>query len=91
MSVWNGFHDATLRTIEVCWHAREIVVSVRTADGPRTIVATGFRNFTCPREESWGPSNSILETDAPVDGTLVIRMQSGDHLAITAADFSVRP
>jgi hypothetical protein len=91
MSVWNGFHDATLLTIEVRWDAREVVVSVRTAQGPRTIVATGFTNFTCPREDSWGPSKSIMETDAPVNGTLVIHMQSGDDLTITAADFSVTP
>lgn len=91
MSVWNGFHDATVVTIELQWETGELTIRVRTADGPYTIVATGVRNFICPRAHPWGPSKSIMEIDEPVDGVLTIRMQSGDDLVIEAANFSVSP
>lgn len=93
---WNQLHDATLVRIEFHWERGDVVVHVRTGQPSISnvhIVAQSGRHVDCPRLHPWGPSVSINEVRGPtpiLDGKahrLELEMQSGDVIAIEAAEF----
>ena len=90
------FHDAVLRRVVVLQREAVCTVELSTvADGVQCIDARGLRSVLIPREQPWGPSDSVLEVNAPAqdeDGTKVveIKLQSGDLIVVRAEDFAVR-
>lgn len=93
---FEDLHDATLKSIVICWESGEVVLSLAMGgpawDRPR-IVATGTVSFTCTREEPWGHSVSVnsativpIETSCGTKQRVRIEMQSGDLIEIVADD-----
>ncbi len=79
-------HDAVLTEVRVEWTDREAVLSFRHADGPRIATMYGCSSIVLPREEPWGPSDSVYavkEARADSNGArLELQMQSGDVLVV---------
>ena len=85
-----GLHDATLLSVALDWENAEVKVQVLLLAGvPATL---GFHQVTAavlPREQPWGPSNSINEAKQLSVGEYVVEMQSGDALHFKAASWSL--
>jgi hypothetical protein len=86
-------HDATLLSIDLDWLNRSARVCLRVWTGDVAIDASGLSLVHAPRSEPWGPSSSVNLVVGPVvTGSgkvrLVIEMQSGDEIAIEAAEFT---
>ena len=85
-----GLHDATLLSVTLDWEKAEVKLLVLLLGG---ILATlGFHKVTAavlPREQPWGPSNSINEAKELLVGKYVVEMQSGDALHFNAASWSL--
>ncbi len=91
-----NLHDATLRRIELDWAARRVVIDAVADTGEVRIVANKVRRLSCPREDPWGPSASILRLrqqtlSGESPARLEIEMQSGDVISIDAESFEVMP
>ena len=86
-----GLHDATLLSVALDWKEAEVKVLVLLLGGiPATL---GFHKVTdavLPRDQPWGPSNSINGASEVSVGKYAIEMQSGDTLHFNAASWSLR-
>ena len=84
-----GLHDATLLSVTLDWEKAEVKLQVLLLGG---IFATlAFHKITAavlPRDQPWGPSNSINEAKELSVGKYVVEMQSGDTLQFNAASWS---
>jgi hypothetical protein len=87
-------HDATLCTITMDWSARSCVLSFTLVHHVGQLPSRGLLTFhglqsaSLPRQEPWGPSNSVNATRCPEVGVFVIELQSGDELWFRASDFA---
>ena len=85
-----GLHDATLVSLALDWETAEVKILVLLLAGIPPIL--GFHQVTAavlPREQPWGPSNSINEAKQLSVGEYVVEMQSGDALHFNAASWSL--
>jgi len=85
-----GLHDATLLSVALDWEKAEVEMLVLLLGGiPATL---GFHQVTAavlPRDQPWGPSNSINGAKQLSVGEYVVEMQSGDALHFNAASWSL--
>lgn len=80
-------HDWTLKEIKYSWLDDNCVIEViNSYQIVRNIKVIGISNISIPRNESWGPSNSIYKATVTKASKqeLTIEMQSGDTIAIVA-------
>lgn len=81
-------HDATLISLSLEWEEGLFSIAVRGAVRPGTMGArirwAGVTSVLIRREQPWGPSVSILETQSAA-GVDKITMQSGDTIEIVGA------
>lgn len=83
-----SLHDATLVSLTVDWAHGTCSIAVQGAVRPGVMGArirwSGVTAVSLRREQPWGPSVSILETQQ-AGGTDRITMQSGDEIEIVGA------
>lgn len=90
---WEGgdLHDAQLKSVVLDFEQGIITLMLIPHDHypgqPSTIVAEDVTSVSITREQPWGPSASINDSEGPEDSRFVIEMQSGDELTITAGSF----
>ena len=78
-------HDGVLRSIAVDWENARCTLAVRVAlQGDQSLVFTGLRRVTIPRDQPWGPSTCINSVRERSQSEFEIEMQSGDVLCILA-------
>jgi hypothetical protein len=87
-------HDAVLKAVAVDWENGQLTVDVvRVPGGSAQVVCSGMTLLHMTRREEWGPSvfiNSVQARQLPDGQTaLVIEIQSGDALEVTAAEVYV--
>lgn len=88
------FHDWVLESIEVEWMSRKVFIHVRGPNKKGAIECKGFSIVTVPREESWGPSESVYclkqhKDDATSAQAVDIEMQSGDVISVVADEITL--
>ncbi len=82
------FHDLTLKEVIIDWRLKTIrMLTTKSASEPVEIGASRFSQFQCSYLESWGPSRSIYRCTLE-SKQMVLEMQSGDTIEITAEDFT---
>ncbi|MBP9086140.1 MAG: hypothetical protein KBG15_08475 [Kofleriaceae bacterium] len=82
------FHDLPLKEIIIDWRLKSIrLLIAKYPSEPVEIVASKFSQFQCSSLESWGPSRSIYFCTVDLK-KMVLEMQSGDTIEITAEDFA---
>lgn len=91
-----NLHDAVLGDVHVDWEAGTATVQFRPVPGePLVLHAYGVLEVRLDKREPWGPSvfvNSVTSNEVSPGGEqLVIQMQSGDPLVITARRFELAP
>jgi hypothetical protein len=82
-------HDWSLLSLAIDWGSGDVRLDIRSPEGMAVIHAAGLHELRLPRAQTWGPSVSINAVKGPTlrhDGLscLVIEMQSGDLIEITA-------
>ena len=79
-------HDAVLMEVRIDWAEHEAALHFRHVDGPLGATVHGFSRVVLPRDEPWGPSNSVyaVKTARSESGgvRLELEMQSGDVLVV---------
>jgi len=84
-------HDAVLIATHVSWEAARCDFRVLPVGGnPHWLVFEGFTKIELPRNEPWGPSNSINGVRQLEPTSFEIELQSGDVLQINATHWSYR-
>ncbi len=82
------FHDLPLNEVIIDWRLKSIrLLITNQASAPIEIGAARFSQFQCSYVESWGPSRSIYRCTLE-SKQMVLEMQSGDTIEITAEDFT---
>jgi hypothetical protein len=85
-----GLHDATLLSVALDWEKAEVQVLVLLLGGiPATLRFHEVNAVVLPRDQPWGPSNSINEAKQLSVGKYLVQMQSGDALHFNAASWSL--
>ncbi len=85
-----GLHDATLLSLTLDWAKAEVKILVLLLGGiPATLYFHEVTTALLPRDQPWGPSNSINETKQPSPDEYVVEMQSGEALRFKAASWSL--
>lgn len=87
---WEELHDAVLKEISYEWSTGRCEITLTLCSSPASsalIRIEGVLQLVVPREEPWGPSESVnratlLEEVSP--STLEIQMQSGDTILVRA-------
>lgn len=88
-------HDAILGLIDIGWDEASVkldllvFVEVSKPALPYQLEFSGVTNFSCTKDNEWGPSNSVLEVSV-VDKGYQLQMQSGDRILVTADDFEFK-
>ena len=84
-------HDSTLTAVHISWEAARCDLRLYPVGGqPHLLVFEGFTSLTFPRQEPWGPSQSVNSLREPQPGTFEIEIQSGDVLKISAQHWTYR-
>ena len=87
-------HDATLISVEFVWQEGVCKLKIekwsieQQKSAPFVITFNGVTNLSMPRNEEWGPSESINEAKH-LNGVFSIEMQSGDIISIAARDCQI--
>ena len=85
-----GLHDATLLSVALDWKKAEVELLVLLLGGiPATLAFHEVTATVLPRDQPWGPSNSINGAKELSVGTYELEMQSGDVLQFKAASWSL--
>ncbi|MUV12588.1 hypothetical protein [Noviluteimonas gilva] len=87
-------HDATLLAIRYDWSARNCTfefAGAPSAPGPFCIRFVSVSELVIPANETWGPSESVLEVVDHGTGRYDFVMQSGDTIAVVTADKALKP
>jgi hypothetical protein len=85
-----GLHDATLLSVTLNWEKAEVKMLVLLLGGtPATLVFHQVTASVLPRDQPWGPSNSINSAKQHAVGTYEVEMQSGDVLQFKAGSWSL--
>ncbi len=67
-------------------------MSVSARGRTHVVHIAGLRQLSCPRQQPWGPSSSIIEISRSASAygfTLRIEMQSGDVIEVEANEISL--
>ncbi|HEY9134646.1 MAG TPA: hypothetical protein VIM85_02510 [Pseudomonadales bacterium] len=84
-------HDAVMAAAHISWDAARCDLRVYpVGKKAHWLVFEGFTKIEFPRNEPWGPSNSINSVKQPKPTKFEIEIQSGDLLRITAEKWSYR-
>ena len=87
-------HDATLVSIEFIWQEAicKLIIEkwskVQAKSVSVSLEFSGVTNLVIPKQEDWGPSESINKTNYQ-NGVCVIEMQSGDQITIAASGYKI--
>ena len=82
-------HDAVMAEAHISWEASRCDFRIYpVGEKAHSLVFEGFTKLEFPKNEPWGPSNSINSATQPEATEFVIELQSGDLLCITAAKWS---
>jgi hypothetical protein len=85
-----SLHDAVLSDLRLDWKQGECFVRVsRVAGEDETLIFSGVRELNAPRQNPWGPSESINQFREIGEGQFEIEMQSGDVLKIVASSWQL--
>ncbi len=85
-----GLHDATLLSVTLDWKKAEVKLLVLLLGGvPATLAFHEVAVTVLPREQPWGPSNSVNGAKEVSAGAYEIEMQSGDIFHFKAASWSL--
>jgi hypothetical protein len=87
-------HDWTLLSVNYEWENSKCTLLLDGPDARKELIAQDVSDLRVPRHNDWGPSVSVNSVTDPVrqgDGTylLTIKMQTGDEISITAAEFAL--
>ncbi len=88
-------HDAILDLIDIGWDEAFVklnlhaFIEISKPALPCQLEFSGVTNFSCTRDNEWGPSSSVLEVNM-VDGEFQMQMQSGDKILIKADAFEFK-
>lgn len=88
MRIYPELHDAVLESVSMAWADGDVRLAVRSTGGPVTLVCSGVTEFNATHDAPWGPSASINEIQwlAHRDRhSLVVQMQSGDHIRVVCS------
>lgn len=78
-------HDAALAAIHISWEASRCDFRIYpVGDDAHWLVFEGFTKLDFPKNEAWGPSDSINTLRELEPGLFEIELQSGDLLRISA-------
>jgi hypothetical protein len=99
MQALKKLHDATLVQIVVDWEKAELQMvltpsQIYTKHTRVTLIASGSKNLSCPRQNAWGESVSINHVNANAKNgqvLLQIEMQSGDMIEVSCNSFLLEP
>lgn len=84
-------HDAVLAAAHISWEAARCDFRVYPVGGiVHWLVFEGFTMLEFPRNEPWGPSNSINAVRQLEPTLFEIELQSGDLLQIKASNWNYR-
>lgn len=84
------FHDWTFLDVAVNWKEGSAEIRLRGPAGSSSIRCNGISGLSLSRTMPWGPSESINRavlraSENPVESHLLIEMQSGDAISISAS------
>nr|WP_300311507.1 hypothetical protein [Halomonas sp.] len=88
-------HDWTLLSINFEWEKGVTLINLRNPKSQEvSVVARGTKKLIIPRQEGWGPSVSINDTEGPFpleNGNLYfsLEIQSGDNIELEAKGISL--
>jgi hypothetical protein len=85
-------HDWTLQSVHYEWELSEATLMFLTHISSQRLVARDVRDLHVPRREEWGPSSSVNKVEESAEAgvrTLMVEMQSGDQITISAAEFEL--
>jgi len=83
-------HDATLLSVMLKWSESVAELALLLGSNlPATLAFQGVTYASLPREQPWGPSDSINKTRSLPVGEYAVEMQSGDVLVFRAASWSL--
>jgi hypothetical protein len=88
-------HDAILGLIDIDWDEAfvklnlHVFIEITKPAEPYQLKFIGVTNFSCTRDNEWGPSNSVLEVNI-VGDEYQLQMQSGDKILIKADAFEFK-
>jgi hypothetical protein len=86
-----SLHDWLLDSIQLDWGAAIVKLHLQW-QGAHVLTAEGVTDLQVPHAYPWGPSQSVLEHDGPIDvgngvQSLKVQMQSGDLITISGRSF----
>ena len=89
-----SMHDWTLESIDVDWHHAVVKMRLNGPISASTVIARNFSEIVVPRQNAWGPSDSVNSVRGPEFRSanmqsLEIEMQSGDLIRVVAETISI--